>query len=274
MPTEWRSSPAARSSPRARPGELGGPGRRSRPDQLPAPGRGRRAPTSRGDARGERCGNGEVRLQAEDPVAAPAWLTAWALERRIPLAGLEVRRPSLEDVYLELTAGEADGTGDGMSGVALALHQFRFDQKIFWRNPASVFFTVMFPVMFLVIFDLVFGGGDQIHGLGVTTSARITCRRSSPSPLSRRPFQNLAMSVTIEREGGILKRGRGTPLPDWVFFAGRIGNSLVVSLRDARPAGRDRADCVRRPDSLGPAPRGGRDAGDRRRGVLLLSASR
>ena len=43
-------------------------------------------------------------------------------------------------------------------------------------------------------------------------------------------FQNLAMSVTIDREFGILKRGRGTPLPDWVFFAGRIGNSLVVSL--------------------------------------------
>ncbi len=42
-------------------------------------------------------------------------------------------------------------------------------------------------------------------------------------------FQNLAMSVTIDREFGILKRGRGTPLPDWVFFAGRIGNSLVVS---------------------------------------------
>jgi len=36
--------------------------------------------------------------------------------------------------------------------------------------------------------------------------------------------------VTIDREFGILKRGRGTPLPDWVFFAGRIGNALVVSL--------------------------------------------
>ena len=43
-------------------------------------------------------------------------------------------------------------------------------------------------------------------------------------------FQNLAMSVTIDRENGLLKRVRGTPLPDWVFFAGRIGNSLVVSL--------------------------------------------
>ena len=57
-------------------------------------------------------GNGEVRLQAEDPVPLLHELTSWALERRIPLAGLEVRRPSLEDVYLELTAGDADGTGE------------------------------------------------------------------------------------------------------------------------------------------------------------------
>ena len=118
-----------------------------------------------------------------------------------------------------------------MSGAALALHQFRFDQKTFWRNPASVFFTVAFPVMFLVIFDLVFGNGNRIHiqgvGVGVSTyyvPAIITLAVISAT------FQNLAMSVTIDREFGILKRGRGTPLPDWVFFAGRIGNSLVVSL--------------------------------------------
>jgi len=55
-------------------------------------------------------GNGEVSLQADDPVPVLHELTTWALERRIPLAGLEVRRPSLEDVYLELTAGEHEGT--------------------------------------------------------------------------------------------------------------------------------------------------------------------
>jgi ABC-2 type transport system permease protein len=116
-----------------------------------------------------------------------------------------------------------------MSGAALALHQFRYDQKTFWRNPASVFFTVMFPVMFLVIFDLVFGGSDTIQGLGVDVSTYYVPAIITLAVISA-TFQNLAMSVTIDREFGILKRGRGTPLPDWVFFAGRIGNSLVVSL--------------------------------------------
>jgi ABC-2 type transport system permease protein len=115
-----------------------------------------------------------------------------------------------------------------VSGAALAVHQFRFDQKIFWRNPASVFFTVAFPVMFLVIFDLVFGGDEPIEGLGVDVSTYYVPAIVALAVISA-TFQNLAMSVTIDREFGILKRGRGTPLPDWVFFAGRIGSSLVVS---------------------------------------------
>jgi hypothetical protein len=73
-----------------------------------------------------------------------------------------------------------------------------------------VFFTVMFPVMFLVIFDLVFGGDDRSTA-SAWTAAPITCRRSSPSPCFG--DLHLAMSVTIDREFGILKRGRGTPFP-------------------------------------------------------------
>jgi ABC-2 type transport system permease protein len=116
-----------------------------------------------------------------------------------------------------------------MTGVALAAHQFRFDQKTFWRNPAAVFFTVAFPVMFLIIFDLVFGGDQKIDHLGVDVSTYYVPAIITLAVISA-TFQNLAMSVTIDREFGILKRGRGTPLPDWVFFAGRIGNSLVVSV--------------------------------------------
>ncbi|MGH2924805.1 MAG: ABC transporter ATP-binding protein, partial [Solirubrobacterales bacterium] len=47
--------------------------------------------------------NGEVELRTQHPVAVLNALTEWALSRDLDLAGLEVRRPSLEDVYLELT---------------------------------------------------------------------------------------------------------------------------------------------------------------------------
>jgi ABC-2 type transport system ATP-binding protein len=48
--------------------------------------------------------NGAVSLTSDRPVEVLHVLTGWALERSLELEGLEVRRPSLEDVYLELTA--------------------------------------------------------------------------------------------------------------------------------------------------------------------------
>jgi ABC-2 type transport system permease protein len=42
-------------------------------------------------------------------------------------------------------------------------------------------------------------------------------------------MQTLAMSLVIAREDSRLKRGRGTPMPAWVFVVGRIGNSIVVA---------------------------------------------
>ncbi len=47
--------------------------------------------------------DGTVQLKVADPVEPLHELTGWALERGLSLAGLEVSRPSLEDIYLELT---------------------------------------------------------------------------------------------------------------------------------------------------------------------------
>jgi ABC-2 type transport system ATP-binding protein len=45
---------------------------------------------------------GEVMLETQQPTAALAQLTGWAVQRGVELPGLTVSRPSLEDVYLEL----------------------------------------------------------------------------------------------------------------------------------------------------------------------------
>ncbi len=60
-----------------------------------------------------------------------------------------------------------------MSAARLALHQLRFDQKTFWRNPAAVFFTVALPLIFLVIFSTVFGN-EPIEELGGITTVKKT----------------------------------------------------------------------------------------------------
>ena len=52
--------------------------------------------------------DGLIELAPEDLTAALHRLTGWALEHHVELTGLEVSRPTLEDVYLELTDGEAE----------------------------------------------------------------------------------------------------------------------------------------------------------------------
>ena len=54
--------------------------------------------------------DGSLELRTETPTKAVHDLTSWALERGFAFDVLEVTQPSLEDVYIELTGGEA-GTG-------------------------------------------------------------------------------------------------------------------------------------------------------------------
>ena len=116
-----------------------------------------------------------------------------------------------------------------MNAFALVGHQFRYDQKAFWRNPAAVFFTVMFPVVLLLIFATVFGDETVDVRGGVETTTYYVPAIITLSVISA-TMQTLAMSLVIAREDGRLKRSRGTPMPPWVFIAGRIGNSIVVAL--------------------------------------------
>ena len=117
-----------------------------------------------------------------------------------------------------------------MTGLALVGHQFRFDQKAFWRNPAAVGFTVFFPVLLLVIFGSIFGGDNvEVRGGQIDTDTYYVPAIITMAIISS-TMQTLAMSLVIAREDGRLKRGRGTPMPSWVFIAGRVGNSIVTAL--------------------------------------------
>jgi ABC-2 type transport system ATP-binding protein len=60
---------------------------------------------------GAKVNGGVVEVVSEDPTGTLHDLTGWAMERGIRLDDLEVSRPSLEDVYLEITGGEAGVEG-------------------------------------------------------------------------------------------------------------------------------------------------------------------
>jgi ABC-2 type transport system permease protein len=116
-----------------------------------------------------------------------------------------------------------------VSTLRLVLHEFRFNQKVFWRNPGSVFFTVLLPVIFLLIFATIFGN-DPIETLGNVPTSTYYVPAIVTLAVVSATLVSLAVNLTSAREAGLLKRGRGTPQPPWVFIAGRIGNAVVISV--------------------------------------------
>jgi len=56
-----------------------------------------------------RIDDGNVEVETNDPTRTLYDLTSWAVQGEISLEGLEVTRPSLEDVYLEITKGSETG---------------------------------------------------------------------------------------------------------------------------------------------------------------------
>ena len=110
---------------------------------------------------------------------------------------------------------------------ALVIDQIRYQNKIFWRSPVAAFFTIIFPLMFLVVFVAVFGN-EPISGLDVTTGQFYAPAMAVFGAISA-TYTNLAIVTAIARDDGILKRIRGTPLPPWIYIAGRVGSAVLVA---------------------------------------------
>ena len=47
-------------------------------------------------------------------------------------------------------------------------------------------------------------------------------------------FMNMAGGLAIQRDNGLLKRIRGTPLPGWAYVAGRVGSTVARVTRHDR----------------------------------------
>lgn len=117
-----------------------------------------------------------------------------------------------------------------MSGLALALRQIKFENRSFFRNPASAFFTLTFPIMFLVIFNLLFGNDTtERFGPPVSLSNFYVPAVAAYSVITA-CYTNIAIGVSFARDQGVLKRARGTPLPEWAFIFGKVGNAVLIGL--------------------------------------------
>jgi len=114
------------------------------------------------------------------------------------------------------------------SSLSLVWHQARYEWRIFWRTPISAFFTIFFPLLIFVVFSLAFGN-ETIDYLGITTAQFYAPSLAVFSAVSA-TYTNISITTAYQRDEGILKRVRGTPLPPWIFFGGKILSSILIAL--------------------------------------------
>jgi ABC-2 type transport system permease protein len=118
-----------------------------------------------------------------------------------------------------------------VSTARLALRQVRYENKAFWRNPASAFFTFAFPLLFLFVFTTLLGNDTSTlpSGQEVSNTTYYTASILAFAVITA-CYTNIAISVAFLRDQGVLKRVRGTPLPPWSYLLGRILHAVLVML--------------------------------------------
>ena len=117
-----------------------------------------------------------------------------------------------------------------MSTVALTIRQVRYVNKTFWRNPSRALLSFAFPLVFLVVFTSLLSNGEvRLGSLTIKKSTRFVAAMAAFGVVQA-CFSNVVMSVTTQRQSGILKRTNGTPLLGAAYLGARVLHSSMLAV--------------------------------------------
>ena len=144
-------------------------------------------------------------------------------------------------------------TGDA----ALTAWQVAYEQRAFWRNRTRAFFSFGMPVMLLLLFGALNSGG-RIQELGNIPYVTFFLPGILAYGIIITQFVNMAGGIAIQRDNGLLKRMRGTPLPGWAYVGGRVGSTAGRldrhDRRHARSSAASASTCTCAPRRCRPSP--------------------
>ena len=104
------------------------------------------------------------------------------------------------------------------------------DMKLYLRNTVAIFFTLAFPLLMLVLFGGIYGNqpADIFGGYGsmdITVPGYI-----ATIVIGTTAFMSLPMDLTTQRQLGVLRRMRATPLHPGIVLASKLISNLLISL--------------------------------------------
>src|SRR5690554_4438142 len=106
--------------------------------------------------------------------------------------------------------------------------QLRHANRGFWRVPIAAFFTIVFPLIFLLLLGALIG--NETVGDSNVRIAQFLTPAIAAFAATTASFTALAIGLVTDRDTGILKRVRGTPVQPWAFMAARIGSTVWIAL--------------------------------------------
>jgi ABC-2 type transport system permease protein len=103
------------------------------------------------------------------------------------------------------------------------------EMKAFFRERQAMVFIFAMPAVMLVLLGAIFGG--QHTGDGVSIGDLYVAGLIGGGVMAT-SYQNLGMSIAVERERFTLKRLRGTPMPATAYFIGKIIQVIVAAIAE------------------------------------------
>ena len=101
---------------------------------------------------------------------------------------------------------------------------FLIETKLFLREPAAVFFTLLLPLLLLVL-----GSGADTRPGGGTSAAEVLLPGYIAMVMATAAIMALPETIAGYRERGILRRMRATPIVSWKILAAHGGVQFVVT---------------------------------------------
>lgn len=101
--------------------------------------------------------------------------------------------------------------------------------KGFFRERQLVVFVFALPAIMLVLLGAIFRSSVAGHGVSV---GELFAAGMIGGGVMSASYQNLGMTIAIERDRGILKRLRGTPMPGSAYFIGKTCLVLVSAVAE------------------------------------------
>jgi ABC-2 type transport system permease protein len=127
-------------------------------------------------------------------------------------------------------AGARRGAGAALPAVwRVGAARVGVELRAFFREKQSVVFVFSLPAVLLVLLGSIFRGQAAGHGFSV---GELFAAGLIGGGIMSTSFQYLGISIATERELGLLKRLRGTPMPGAAYFIGKTGLVLISTIAE------------------------------------------